>query len=282
MLECTALGKRYGDKQALADVDLQVRPGEIVALLGKNGAGKTTIMNCIAGIITPTSGSITFEGRSLLPESADRARFGILITAVFFDYLNVEDNLRLLMRSSGTDAATIPRRIGDILELVGLADQRRRKVRSFSFGMKQRLGLAQALAGEGDFLMLDEPLVGLDPPGKELFKSALVRAAKEQQKAVLFSSHDLADVADVCDRIVMIREGRVVYDGAYHRDHRFAIRTRAPLNLPAGAPATVHGRTALLEEAGSLNDLIALDCFRDNPIEDIAVNSDALMELFRD
>ena len=106
MLQIHHLKKSYGAKEVLLDISFEVRPGEIVALLGKNGAGKSTTMNCVAGIINPTSGDITYEGQSLLPESTLRSEFGILITAVFFDYLNVEDTSPVC--SARTGGATRP------------------------------------------------------------------------------------------------------------------------------------------------------------------------------
>lgn len=267
MLQLTGLKKDYDTKHVLTDIDFDVSPGEIVALLGKNGAGKTTIMNCIAGIISPTDGDILFQGQSLLPQSHLRSRFGILIQAVFFDYLNVEDNLRILLRSAGRrDAADIRRRIDTILDMVGLAEQKKKRVRSFSFGMRQRLGLAQALMNDFDFLMLDEPLVGLDPPGKELFKNALLDAAHKDGKAVLFSSHDLPDVADICDRIVMIKNGRVMFDGPYEQDRRIEIETV--------------GESHTLTDPTQLNDLIAAGVFASQPIRDIRIHENSLMQMF--
>lgn len=284
MLQCRSLSKRYGEKQALRGVDLTVERGEVVALLGRNGAGKTTIMNCIAGITRPTEGDIVFDGISLLPESPLRGRFGILIEPVFFDYLNVSENLTLLERAAGRyDSATTPTRISELLTQVGLGGLERRKVKSFSFGMRQRLGLAQALIGNGDFLMLDEPLVGLDPPGKELFKDALVQAARRHGRAVLFSSHDLADVADVCDRIVLVREGSVVYTGTYDRACRLVVTTTpAPQPGDAQGGVEVVGDTLRLSDPAQLNTLIASGMFRDHQITDITTPDDELKTLFSD
>lgn len=283
MLQCHHLTKNYGEKKVLLDVSFEVRPGEIVALLGKNGAGKTTTMNCIAGILSPTSGDVTYEGSSLLPESAVRSRFGILITAVFFDYLNVADNLTCLLRAQGyTDAAEIRRRIDAALAMVDLSGQQRRLVKTFSFGMKQRLGLAQALMHDAEFLMLDEPLVGLDPLGKDIVKRALVRAAREENKAVLFSSHDLPDVADICDRVVMIKDGLVAFDGPYTEDREIELVTERPVTPVGGLPDLVTTATgAVLQDAGGLNDLITAGAFADNPIRDLRVHENSLLRLFQ-
>lgn len=283
MLQIHHLKKSYGAKEVLLDISFEVRPGEIVALLGKNGAGKSTTMNCVAGIINPTSGDITYEGQSLLPESTLRSEFGILITAVFFDYLNVEDNLTCLLRAHGwRDKAAIAQRIDQILALVDLSAQKRKLVKTFSFGMKQRLGLAQALMSDAEFLMLDEPLVGLDPLGKDMVKQALVRAAREENRAVLFSSHDLPDVADICDRIVMIKDGLVAFDGPYSDDREIELVTEHPLASGAAYPTLVATETGgVLHDTGDLNELIGAGAFTGNRITDVRVHENSLLRLFQ-
>lgn len=283
MLEIRSLTKNYGPKKVLVDISFDVKPGEIVALLGKNGAGKSTTMNCVAGITHPTSGDILFDGESVLPESDARARMGILITAVFLDYLNVQANLECLLRAHGyTDRADIRRRIDHILEMVDLTGQKRKLVKTFSFGMKQRLGLAQALMHDADFLMLDEPLVGLDPVGRELVKSTLVREAKDRNKAVLFSSHDLPDVADVCDRIVMIKDGLVAFDGPYADDREIEITTQRPLTASGIGIGTFEqtDRGAIVRDVADLNRLISAGAFDGNPITDVRVRESSLLRLF--
>lgn len=287
MLSCSHLHKTYGEKTVLADISFDVHPGEIVALLGKNGAGKTTTLNCITGITHPTGGEITWQGRSVLPESPDRASFGVLITAVFFDYLNVEDNLTALLRAHGVrDRAEIRRRIDAALTLVDLAGQKRKLVKTFSLGMKQRLGLAQALLHDSAFIMLDEPLIGLDPIGRKIVKEMLVRQAKQQGLPVLFSSHELGDVADICDRIVMIKDGLVAFDGPYTDDSEYELVTARPLvgggGAPDAAPAGDASCTTVVRDLDELNTLIAAGSFADNPIRGLRVHENALFRLFQD
>ena len=154
MIEIKNLSKKYKEKEAVKDITFRINDGEIVALLGKNGAGKTTIMNSIAGNIFPTTGDILFDNVSIIDGADHRTRFGILIDANFFDYLNVNENLYLLLKAQGiVDKQKACVLINQILKKVGLYDQKYKKVKSFSFGMKQRLGLAQALITDINFLM---------------------------------------------------------------------------------------------------------------------------------
>lgn len=222
MLEVKSLCKKYKNKIAIDGVSFSVNAGEIVALIGANGAGKTTIMNSIAGIIHSTSGDIYYKEHDLLKNPNLLSEFGILINATFIDYLNVEENLKLLMQATNVRRLDT-KDIGTVLTMVGLENVRKKKVKSFSFGMKQRLGLAQALLSDIKFLMLDEPFVGLDPLGKEIFKNTIVDMAHTEKKGVLFSSHDLKDVEDICDRIVMIKDGKVVFDDVFSKKKRILL-----------------------------------------------------------
>lgn len=222
MLEVKSLCKKYKNKIAIDGVSFSVNAGEIVALIGANGAGKTTIMSSIAGIIHSTSGDIYYKEHDLLKNPNLLSEFGILINATFIDYLNVEENLKLLMQATNVRRLDT-KDIDTVLTMVGLENVRKKKVKSFSFGMKQRLGLAQALLSDIKFLMLDEPFVGLDPLGKEIFKNTIVEMAHTEKKGVLFSSHDLKDVEDICDRIVMIKDGKVVFDDVFSKKKRILL-----------------------------------------------------------
>lgn len=173
-------------------------------------AGKTTLLNSICDFIHPTSGRICFKGKEIQQEKSLLKGFGILIEPRFFDYLTAEENLKYLMRLSvSNDTKGI---IEELLRKTDLYESRSKKVKGFSFGMKQRLGLCQSLLTKVDILILDEPFVGLDPIGKELFKKIIIDMAKEKNTPVLFSSHDLDDVDEICDRVVMIQEGKKTLD----------------------------------------------------------------------
>lgn len=221
LLEIKNLKKKYGEFEALKGLNFSVNAGEIVALLGKNGAGKTTLLNSIAGYIFPTSGDILYKGETLLKSENRLNEFGILIEPTFIPYLNAHDNLDILLKITGIYDGE--ENIDELLAEVGLKNKTREKTRAYSFGMKQRLGLAQALLNNPQFLILDEPFVGLDPIGKEIFKNIIIRKAREEKVGVLFSSHDLEDVEEICDRIVLIDSGEKKFDGVMEYTKTYVI-----------------------------------------------------------
>lgn len=222
VLSVNELSKQYGSKKALTGFSMKIYEGEIVALIGKNGAGKTTLLNAICDYIRPTSGSIYFKGKNLQEEKELLKKVGILIEPSFFDYLTAEENLQYLAVLAGRDKHD--KRISDLLKKTELYKSRRKKVREFSFGMKQRLGLCQSLLAEVDMLVFDEPFVGLDPIGKELFKQVIIEMAHDKRVPVLFSSHDLDDVDEICDRVVMIQNGVKVLDQKISKTKTFILR----------------------------------------------------------
>lgn len=225
LIDVKHLNKSYGNKIVLKDTGFSINRGEIVGLLGRNGVGKTTILKCIAGIIFPTSGKITMNDQDLSKNGQLRKNFGILIDAAFFDYLNVYDNLRLLMETtSKISKKDMDKKIDSVLKLVDLSNQKYKYVRSFSFGMKQRLGLAQTMLDDNVFFMLDEPFVGLDPLGREMMKNVITSKAKKENCGVLFSSHDLDDVLEICDRVIIIKDGEKIYDDPIDTDKSYQIR----------------------------------------------------------
>lgn len=288
MIEIKNLSKKYKEKEAVKDITFRINDGEIVALLGKNGAGKTTIMNSIAGNIFPTTGDILFDNVSIIDGADHRTRFGILIDANFFDYLNVNENLYLLLKAQGiVDKQKACVLINQILKKVGLYDQKYKKVKSFSFGMKQRLGLAQALITDINFLMLDEPFVGLDPIGKELFKDVIKTMAKDKHIPVLFSSHDLADVEDICDRVVMIQDGVVIYNDIYnkYKKYTFVFDDIIPLNKELQEEVN-NGRLLIKDNAITFSDTHFFELIKEGSmfgqlkLKDISVDENSLLQLF--
>lgn len=224
MIEVLELSKKYGEKKALDSVSFSLKEGEIVGLIGKNGAGKSTILKSIAGILQFDSGKILYNGIDCSQKPTVIQDFGILIDCAFLDYISAYDNLKLLYQLDSRHLIkNVDCVIDDAFELVGLSNVKNMRVKTFSFGMKQRLGLAQAIINAQSFVMLDEPFIGLDPIGKEIVKKAIIKKAKEDNYAVLFSSHDLADVAEICDRIVMIENGICTYDGTIQRQTEYRI-----------------------------------------------------------
>jgi ABC-2 type transport system ATP-binding protein len=224
MIEVKGLCKSYGEKQALRDVSFSVMAGEIVGLIGKNGAGKSTILKSISGLLHYDSGEIYCNGVNCRSNPYLVQDFGILIECAFLDYINAYDNLKLLYNvDERNDPKEADRDISHVFELVGLSDVKMKRVKSYSFGMKQRLGLAQAILSARNFMMLDEPFIGLDPLGKEIVKKAIQKKAKEDNFAVLFSSHDLDDVAEICDKIVMIEDGVCIYNDVIKKNSTYTI-----------------------------------------------------------
>jgi len=205
------LTKRYGNgdsaRLAVDRVSMTVRRGEVYGFLGPNGAGKTTTLRMVLGLIGPTAGSASVLGQPAgVPDVT--ARIGALIEGPgFFPYLSGRDNLRTMARYRG-----IPDSVADAaLERVDLADRRGDKFKSYSLGMKQRLGVAAALMGDPDVIVLDEPTNGLDPAGMADMRALIVDLARGGQ-TVLLSSHLLAEVEEICDRVGVIARGRLLVE----------------------------------------------------------------------
>jgi ABC-2 type transport system ATP-binding protein len=198
---------RGGDVNALDDVSLRVEPGTIFGLIGQNGAGKTTLVKILLGLATPTAGSARVLGGS--PSNpATRRRAGYLPEQMRLpDYFKSADFLRYMGRLNGVAAAALNERIPKLLERVGLAGVRK-PVKSYSKGMQQRLGLAQALVNDPQLLFLDEPTDGLDPLGRKDVRDLLIRLRAEG-KTIFLNSHLLSEVEFVCDQIVILNKGLV-------------------------------------------------------------------------
>lgn len=212
MLEIDSLRKKFAGKPALKGVSLQVRKGEIHGLLGHNGAGKSTTLGIILGMVMPDEGDVRIGGVSVLENRATALRRvgAIFESPSFYDYLSGWDNLKLLMGySTGFDEEAAREKV----EQVGLSSRIHSKVRTYSHGMRQRLALAQALLPEPELLLLDEPTDGLDPEGIRWFRDFILRLREEKGMTVLFNSHLLAEVELMCDRVTILREGKVVFEG---------------------------------------------------------------------
>jgi ABC-2 type transport system ATP-binding protein len=207
-IETRGLGKRYGRVAALEDLSLRVEPGEVFGFLGPNGAGKTTTIRLLLGLIRPTAGSAAVLGRAVRPGSASwRADIGYLPGELaLWPELTGRETLDHLVRL----AHAKPVRRAELLERLALgASDLDRRVRTYSDGMKQKLGIVQALETEPRLLLLDEPTKGLDPLVQQSFY-ALLAEARTRGTTVFFSSHVLAEVERVCDRVAMLRAGHLV------------------------------------------------------------------------
>src|SRR5829696_4109656 len=201
------LTKNFGPRRAVDEVDLTVTRGEVYGFLGPNGAGKTTTLRMLLGLVRPTSGSALVHGRPP-GDPAAVARTGSLVEGPgFYPYLSGRENLRVLARYRGLPDREVDR----VLERVDLTARGADRFRSYSLGMKQRLGVAAALLGDPDLLVLDEPTNGLDPAGMAEMRRLLVEVAAGGQ-TVLLSSHLLAEVQEICDRVGFIDRGRLLVE----------------------------------------------------------------------
>jgi ABC-2 type transport system ATP-binding protein len=210
-VEARGLVKRYGDLVAVDHVDLTVERGDVFGYLGPNGAGKTTSLRMLLGLIRPSEGSARLFGRDPMLEGA-RALDGVagfVEGPTFYPYLSGRKNLRLL---ADYDGRGVSARIDEVLDVVELRDRAGDRVGGYSHGMRQRLGIAAALLRQPRLLLLDEPTTGLDPAGMRDMRD-LVRRLAGEGITVLLSSHLLGEVEELCNRVAIVRKGRVVYEG---------------------------------------------------------------------
>ncbi len=208
-IETHGLRKEFGPKVAVEDLSLEVRRGEVFGFLGPNGAGKTTSVKMLLGLITPTAGEARLLGRPLSDYRA-RAKVGFLPEHFrFHDWLTAHEFLELHAELYHIPAETRPRRADEMLELVGLAEFAGQRLRTFSKGMLQRVGLAQALLNEPELVFLDEPTSGLDPVGR-LHVRDIIHQLRQRGAAVFLNSHLLSEVEITCDRVAFIKHGSVV------------------------------------------------------------------------
>ncbi len=237
MIDVAALSKRYGATLAVDDLSFSVERGSVTGFLGPNGAGKTTTLRMLLGLVRPTGGRATFDGKAYR-ELDDPARTvgAVLEATAFHPGRSGRNHLRTLATAGGIGDA----RVDEVLELVGLTDVAGKRVKTYSLGMRQRLGIAAALLGEPDVLVLDEPANGLDPQGIRWLRD-VVRGFAAQGGTVLVSSHVLAEIAQTVDDVVIVDHGKLV--------------TRKPLaEVRAGAAASARVRSP---EAARLREIVA-------------------------
>ena len=209
MLKIENLSKKFpgNDFYSLSDVSLEIEKGEIVGLIGKNGAGKSTLMKMMAKSQKPTSGKISYNGTDINSNDNVLEDFGIMIEPVFYPEMSVIDNLKFYLKKK--KKKELYPNIERTLKLVELWESRNRKPKGFSFGMKQRTALAIALVAEPDFLILDEPFVGLDPVGVQKLIDILKKWSSERQISMLISSHQLGELEALCNRYIYIEGGKL-------------------------------------------------------------------------
>jgi ABC-2 type transport system ATP-binding protein len=214
IIEVNGLQKSFGSFEAVKNVTFTVNKGDVFGFLGPNGAGKSTTMRCMLSLIKPNAGDIRIFGKNLFEErNAILAKVGSIVEKPdFYKYLSALKNLEIFARISGADVSQ--KAIYETLDFVGLLGREKDKVGGFSHGMRQRLGIAQTLLHQPELIILDEPTTGLDPQGIIEVRDLILRLKNEQNKTVILSSHQLAEIELVANRMVIINKGQTIIEGS--------------------------------------------------------------------
>ncbi len=206
VLETTNLTKTYSRKNVVSNLNMKIRKGDIYGFIGKNGAGKSTTIKMIAGMISPSSGSIKLFGEEKLDEP--RKKIGCIIeNPTFYPYMSAHDNIEAQRILKGVKDKSVT---NELLEVVGLKDVGKKKLKKFSLGMKQRLAIALALVGDPEILLLDEPINGLDPSGIREIRELILKLSEEAGITILISSHILGELTKISSSYGVIRDGKLV------------------------------------------------------------------------
>jgi len=237
VLRTSGLVKRFGALTAVADLDLEVRRGEVVGLLGPNGAGKSTTIGMVLGLVAPTAGTAQVQGHDVVTDRRRAlANVGAMLEVTsFYPYLSGRDNLAAVAMLHGDAAA---KRVDPLLERLGLTARAESKFRTYSLGMRQRLGIASTLLADPALVILDEPANGLDPAGQREIRELTLTLAKEG-RGVLLASHLLHEVEQVCDRVVVVQKGKIIASGTIGQVTKGGSAFRITVAEPARAAAAV-------------------------------------------
>jgi ABC-2 type transport system ATP-binding protein len=258
MLEIRDLTKSFQGRPALRKVSFHVERGRIHGLLGHNGAGKSTTVGIILGMVAADAGDVLIDG---IPVSRHRCKAlrkvgAIFESPAFYDYLSGWENLKILMSYSGPFDE---RAAKEIIGRVGLGGRIHSKVRTYSHGMRQRLALAQALLPEPELLLLDEPTDGLDPEGIKWFRNFILDLRRERGTTVLFNSHLLAEVEQMCDRIAILQSGRVVYEGPPNGLAEDTVRYEIDAEPHAETSRIIHHHGGMVDSEGMVHLPVSCD-----------------------
>ena len=284
ILRACNLSKSFGLQEVLTNINFDIQSGDIVGLIGKNGCGKTTLMKMILGFTSQTKGYIQFEGDpNYHTKRKTLNKIGFLLDCRLFEDFSAYDNLKLFsMYSSTVNEENLDDRIERLLKFVGL-DNSKKLVKSYSFGMKQRLGLALALLDDPEFLILDEPFVGLDPTGVRVLLDYIVKLRREKGVTILISSHQLHEIEEICDYFLFI-------NGKSIETHTKLGKNKIIITLEYAVPeleqslsklvTLKEGQIILPHDMMLLNSVLKLIYKYNCEIKEITV-SDSIEELFR-
>ncbi len=215
MLETVGLSKTFKEKKAVDGIDMYLDVGESVGLLGPNGAGKSTTISMIASLMKPTSGDVLLNGKSTIKNPADiRKVLGVVPQEIaLYEELSAYENLKFFGKIYQVKKAELESRIQEVLDLVGLAERQKDLVKTFSGGMKRRVNIAAALLHHPKIIILDEPTVGIDPQSRNHILETVRRLNVEQGTTVLYTSHYMEEVEQLCDRVYIMDHGKIVASG---------------------------------------------------------------------
>lgn len=272
LLQVRDLIKKYGSKTAVKGLTLDVHEGRCVALLGPNGAGKTTTLNMIAGLTTPSSGSVKFEG---MAANDDIRKFiGYLPQyPSFYGWMTGQEFLIYVGKLAGVEKNLLMERSDELLKLVGIFDAKKRRISGYSGGMKQRLGLAQAMIHSPKLLILDEPVSALDPIGRREVLEMMQKL--KQETTILFSTHILNDAEEICDDIVIISNGEIVIHNTLPNIRNEALEPIISIELEE----ITQDITSLLSSLDFVKDIQINGNKIKLTVENIAVSKDILLKL---
>ena len=286
VVRAESLTKRFGGVTAVGDLSFELRQGKITGFLGPNGAGKTTTLRMLLGLATPTAGRAAIFGEPYAALEEPSRRVGAVLEATdFHPGRSGRDHLRML-----AEAVDLPRsRVEEVLRLVELEGAARRRVKTYSLGMRQRLGLATALLGDPELLILDEPANGLDPGGVRWLRDFL-RSFAAEQRTVLISSHVLAEVAQTVDEVLIINHGKLVVESSLEQlTHRTAgsVRIRTPAAASFAESLTRAGIRSTARDSdtvvayGTTSDHVGDIAFAANvPVHELVTEGSSLEEIF--
>jgi ABC-2 type transport system ATP-binding protein len=293
MIEAVGLTKRYGNRLAVDQLSFSIKPGQVTGFLGPNGAGKSTTMRMILGLDAPTSGHVTIDGKPFVALDNPMREVGALLDAkAIHGGRSAYNHLLCLAQSNNLPT----RRVGEVLELVGLSEVARKRSKGFSLGMGQRLGIAAALLGDPKVLMFDEPVNGLDPEGI-LWIRNLMKALAAEGRTVFVSSHLMSEMENTADHLLVIGRGRLIADCTVQefidQNSELAIRVRTPdetklaeLLAGAGGRAVADGEGVLLVtglEMARIGDVAFDNQIRVHELSPLQASlEEAFMELTKD